>query len=338
MVRFRIILILLSLLILVLSALLLLVGTVDIPVGEVVSIVLGHGSTQPTWEFIIVESRIPLIVTALLAGAALSVSGLLLQTAFANPLADPSILGISTGASLGVALVMLAFGNLVGTAVSGYFAVLGGALAGALVIMLVLLLFSTIVDSPMVLLIVGILISYIASSAISLLNFFSSQEGVHSFVIWGLGNFAGVTLQQLPLYSGVVLAGLAASLLLVKPLNALLLGVRYAVNLGVDIRLLRSMLLLVTGILTAVVTAYCGPIGFIGLMVPHMSRLMLRTSDHFRLLPVTMLCGAAIALFCLLLSVLPENGTLPVNAITPIIGVPVIVYVIVNRRKIFYFN
>ena len=189
------------------------------------------------------------------------------------------------------------------------------------------------------LLIVGILIGYIASSAISLLNFFATEEGVHSFVIWGLGNFSGVTLRQLPVFAAVVVVGLAASLLLIKPLNALLLGRRYAENLGVNLRSTRNVLLVVTGLLTAVVTAFCGPIGFIGLVVPHVSRLLLRTSDHYRLIPVAILAGAVVAMACTLVSVWPmDNGMIPINAITPIVGVPVILYVIINRRKIFYFN
>ena len=162
---------------------------------------------------------------------------------------------------------------------------------------------------------------------------------MHSFVIWGLGNFSGVTLRQLPVFAAVVVVGLAASLLLIKPLNALLLGRRYAENLGVNLRSTRNVLLVVTGLLTAVVTAFCGPIGFIGLVVPPVSRLLLRTSDHYRLIPVAILAGAVVAMACTLVSVLPmDNGMIPINAITPIVGVPVILYVIINRRKIFYFN
>ena len=268
-----------------------------------------------------------MIATAAFSGAALAVCGLLLQTLFANPLASPSILGISTGSSLGVAIVMLLLGGstgaLAGTSIGGYAATLAGALVGALAVMAMLLAFSAIVRSATMLLIVGILVSYLTSSAISLLNFSASQEGVHSYVVWGLGTFSGVTLSQLPLFIGLLTIGIAAAWLMTKPLNALLLGIR---------------LLLVTGILTAVVTAFCGPIGFIGLVVPHIARLMLRTSDHARLIPATILGGAVIALFCTLLSVLPPSGILPINALTPIIGVPVIIYVILNRRRIFYFN
>ena len=238
---------------------------------------------------------------------------------------------------------MLAFGSsfatVLGVAAGGYVATLTGAFVGAMVVMALLLVMSNVVKSSTMLLIVGILIGYIASSAISLLNFFATEEGVHSFVIWGLGNFSGVTLRQLPVFAAVVIAGLAASLLLIKPLNALLLGRRYAENLGVNLRSTRNVLLVVTGLLTAVVTAFCGPIGFIGLVVPHVSRLLLRTSDHYRLIPVAILAGAVVAMACTLVSVLPmDNGMIPINAITPIVGVPVILYVIINRRKIFYFN
>lgn len=238
---------------------------------------------------------------------------------------------------------MLAFGSsfatVLGVAAGGYVATLTGAFVGAMVVMALLLVMSNVVKSSTMLLIVGILIGYIASSAISLLNFFATEEGVHSFVIWGLGNFSGVTLRQLPIFAAVVVVGLAASLLLIKPLNALLLGRRYAENLGVNLRSTRNVLLVVTGLLTAVVTAFCGPIGFIGLVVPHVSRLLLRTSDHYRLIPVAILAGAVVAMACTLVSVLPmDNGMIPINAITPIVGVPVILYVIINRRKIFYFN
>ena len=341
--RFRIVVIMLVAVIVSLAAALLLVGTVSIPAADVLSILTGTPSDYEPWNFIVFESRLPLIATAALAGGALAVSGLLLQTLFGNTLADPSILGISTGASLGAGCVMLALGGsfatVLGAAAGGYAATLTGAFVGAMLVMAVLLLMSNIVKSSTMLLIVGILIGYIASSAISLLNFFATEEGVHSFVIWGLGNFSGVTLRQLPVFAVAVALGLAASFLLIKPLNALLLGRRYAENLGVNLRATRNVLLVVTGLLTAVVTAFCGPIGFIGLVVPHISRLMLRTSDHYRLIPVAILAGAAVAMACTLVSVLPmDNGMIPINAITPIVGVPVILYVILNRRKIFYFN
>ena len=318
-------------------------GAVEIPLGEIWNIITGKGGSDAVWELIVMQSRLPLIATAALSGGALAIAGLLMQTLFNNPLADPSILGVSSGSSLGVAIVMLLLGGelgtLFGTTVGGYVSILAGAMAGAALILAALMLFSSLVKGTTMLLIVGIMISFLASSAISLLNFFSTQEGVHSYVIWGLGNFSGVTMGSLPLFSMVILFVLAWSMLLVKPLNALLLGSRYAESLGVNLRRVRNVLLLVTGILTATVTAFCGPIGFIGLVVPHIARLMLNSSDHRVLMPCTMLAGVVVALLCQLVSVLPTSvGIIPINAITPIVGVPIIIYIILNRKKIKYFN
>lgn len=320
----------------VLFPLLLVTGSVDIPLDDVVGALTGREVSREAWRVIVVQTRVPAACTAAVAGASLAVAGLLLQTAFANPLAGPSILGVSTGSSLGVAIVMLALGGA--GSFAGQSAVLGGALAGALVVMAVLVAMSSLVRSSTMLLIVGILVGYLSSSAISLLNFFATQEGVHSYVIWGLGNFYGVTPDKLPWFAGIGIALLLLSLLFIKPLNALLLGRRYAENLGVRTVAVRNRLLLLSGALTALVTAWCGPIGFIGLVVPHIARLATGTSNHAVLLPATILAGAATGLLCALISVLPAAGVIPVNAITPVIGVPVIIYIIVRRRKIFYFS
>ena len=317
-------------------------GSVDIPMGSIADIVTGKGSGNKAWDIIILQSRIPMIATAALAGAALSVSGLLLQTTFNNPLAGPSILGVSSGAGLGVAIIILAMGGslggLMGGNVGSYFAILVGALVGAGVVLVVLIAFSAIVRSNTMLLIIGILVSYLTSSVVQLLNSVATEEGVHNYVSWGFGNFSGVSTAQMPVYAGVIIVALIASLLMIKPLNALLLGARYAGNLGVNVSRTRNILLLITGVLTAVVTAYCGPIGFIGLAVPHIARLSLGTSNHSRLIPATILAGADIALLCSLASVSNPNGMIPINAITPIIGVPIILYIILNRRRIQYFN
>lgn len=337
--RSSITIIVLTLLVVVLLPLNLIFGSIDIPIHEVINALTGAEVSKHTWATIIVEARLPMALTAALAGAALAVAGLLLQTTFDNPLAGPSILGVSTGSSLGVAVVMLAMGGVVSEAFSSYMSILLGAIVGAAAVMLILLFFSTIVKSTTMLLIIGIMVGYLTSSAISLLNFFSTQEGVHSFVIWGLGNFSGITLDRLPLFATLILASLALSFMLVKPLNALLLGARYAENLGVSITATRNKLLLLSGILTAIVTAFCGPIGFLGLVVPHIARLSLRSSNHTVLLPATALAGAVIALLCNLISVLPASwGVIPINAITPVIGVPIIIYIIINRKKILYFN
>ena len=329
----------LAVIILLLMAGNLFLGAVSIPASAVCDILMGNEVEKASWSFIVWESRFPQCITALLCGAALSVSGLMLQTVFSNPLADPSILGISSGASLGVALVMLAGGGTIVTGaftLSGFLSVIVGAFAGASVVMGLILFLSTLIRNSVMLLIAGIMIGYITSSAISLLNFFATAEGVHSYMIWGLGNFGGVSLQQLPVFSAVTLLGLFTAVLLIKPLNALLLGPRYAENLGVNIRRIRNLLLIATGLLTAVTTSFRGPVAFIGLAVPHIARLMLGTSNHNSLLPVTLLTGSAMALLCNLICVLPgEAGIIPLNAVTPILGAPVIIYVIINQRKLF---
>lgn len=328
-------------LLLVVTILLLLVinlvyGSVHIPFRQVTAILAGQPCERESWRFIVVESRLPQAVTALLAGGALAVCGLLLQTAFRNPLADPSIFGINSGAGLGVALVMLASGGTITAgawSVSGFMAVMAGAFAGAMGVMVLIWLFSTRVRSNILLLIIGIMVGYVASSAITVLNFFATQEGVKSYMVWGMGNFGGVSLEQLPLFSVLVVSGLVCAMLLIKPLNVFLLGERYAENLGVNIVRTRNMLLVVTGVLTSVVTTFCGPVSFIGLAVPHVARLLLRTDNHLTLLPFTLLCGAAMGLLCNALCVLPGDiGVIPLSAVTPIIGAPVIVYVILKVK------
>lgn len=326
----------LTLLTAILFVLNLFIGSVHIPAGEILRILAGEEPAKAGWGFIILQSRVPQAVTALLCGGALAVSGLMLQTAFRNPLAGPSILGINSGAGLGVAFVLLAFGGSVTTgslAFSGFMAVLMAAFVGSMAVMGLILLFSTVVRSNLMLLIIGIMIGYITSSAVSLLNFFATEQGVQSYMVWGLGNFGGVSMKQMPLFASTVILGLIGSVLLIKPLNALLLGERYAENLGINIRRVRLWLLVVTGLLTAITTAFCGPVSFIGLAVPHMARLLLTTENHRSLLPVTILFGGAIALLCNLICVLPgENGIIPLNAVTPVVGAPVIIYVIVTQR------
>lgn len=315
----------------------LLCGSVDIPAGDVLNILFGGEGEKAVWSYIILESRLPQAITALLTGAALSVSGLMLQTAFSNPLAGPDILGINSGAGLGAAIVLLIFGGLIPAGnlfIGGSLALVGAAFVGALLVTGIIILFATHLRSHTMLLIIGMMLSYLVSSVVSLLNFFSTAEGVQSYMMWGMGNFGGVSRNQLPLFALLVLVGLIVAICLIKPLNALLLGERYAENLGIHIRRTRLLLLLSTGLLVAVTTAYCGPINFIGLAVPHMARLLLGTGNHRTLLPTTLLCGSAIALLCNLLSTLPgDSGLLPLNAITPLIGAPVIIYVIISRRK-----
>lgn len=325
---------LLALLMVALAAANIFFGSVDIPSADVWRILCGEGNESRALRFIVLESRLPQALTAMLAGAGLAVAGLLLQTAFRNPLAGPSILGISSGASLGVALVTLLFSGTLSVGAlswSGNAALVAGAAAGSFLTMGLLILLSVRLRNDLMLLIAGILLGYLTSSVVTLLSSLSTAAGVQSFVVWGMGTFGGVSLDTLPLFSILTIAGLLFSVTLAKPLNILLLGDNYARNLGVELGKVRNMLLGVTGLLTAIITAYCGPIGFIGLAMPHISRLLFRTDNHWVLLPATMLTGAIVALACNLASVSAAN-VIPINALTPAVGVPVILYVILHRR------
>ena len=313
-------------------------GAVSIPLAEVLNILLGEASGNEGWRVIILESRLPQALTAMLAGMALSTAGLMLQTLFNNPLAGPEVFGINNGAGLGVAIVMLMQGGALasgGLTIGGYAAILAGAFVGAALVIMVLLVLSTLLHNNIFLLIAGLAVSYLTSSVISLLNYFSTAEGVHSYLIWGMGNFGGVSTEQMPFFALLMASMLVFALLMVKPLNALLLGDAYAANLGVKTKRARTILLALTGVLTAAVTAFCGPIAFIGLAVPHIARLLLRTNNHIYLLPATIILGGAVALLCNLLCQLPgSSGLLPLSAITPLIGAPVILYVILRKRGV----
>lgn len=340
MIRKKIIFVILGVGILLLFALNLLSGSVQIPLTDVVSILFTPNTSSeinPTWSYIILETRLPQALTALLCGGALAVTGLMLQTVFRNPLAGPDVFGINSGAGLGVAIVMLWLGGSVTTemfSVSGFVAVLLAAFIGAMLVTGLIFFFSTLVRNNVMLLIIGIMVGYVSSSAIELLNFFSTEEGVKSYAVWGMGDFGGVSMQTMPVFASITVVGLLLAILLIKPLNALLLGEEYAESLGINTRRTRNLLLIITGILTAITTAFCGPISFIGLATPHIARLILGTQNHTRLLPATILCGSAIALLCNILCNLPgDGGIIPLNAVTPLIGAPVIIYVLVKTKR-----
>lgn len=315
-------------------------GTVTIPMGEVMSIIMGKESDNAAWNNIVWVSRIPQAITATLAGASLAAAGLLLQTLFRNPLADPSILGISTGANLGVAILVLALsGSMIFGTLVGFAASILAAFAGSVGVLFIILYFSTRIKNTAMLLIIGIMVGYIASSIISVLNFYASKENIQIFVVWGLGDFSSVTWKEMPIFVLASLFGVGMALLQIKPLNALLLGESYASNLGINVKRSRLLILIATGLLTAVVTAFCGPISFIGLAVPHVARMLLGTSNHKTLLPATILLGAVVALVCNILTTLPgEGGIIPINAVTSMLGAPVVIYVILNRKKLQYFS
>lgn len=313
------------------------IGAVDIPLQDVFNIMAGVHDAKPGWQYIIMESRLPKAFAALLCGGALSLCGLLLQTVFRNPLADPSVFGISGGAGLGVALVMLCGGGSAISSVVGLsdtLTVLLAAFAGAMAVTLIIFLVSLKVGSNILLIVIGIILGYVSSSIITMLNFFASRDGVRSYVIWGMGDFGNVSMRLIPAFAFIVIVCSAISLAMVKQLNVFLLGNWYARNLGVATRGLRNSVLVIAGLLTATTTAFCGPISFIGLSVPHMSRILMRTDDFKILLPVTILIGCVVALTCNILCVLPgSGGVIPLNAVTPLIGAPVIIYVIMKGFK-----
>lgn len=315
-------------------------GSVSIPLDQVANILTGGSSGKASWDFIILQSRLPQAITAIFCGASLAVSGLMLQTYFRNPLAGPSVLGISNGASLGVAIVMLALGGTLGAAgemgtglkLTGSVLVIIAAFAGAVIVTMLYLVVTRFIKSNLIILILGIMVGYMTSSVVTLLNFFATVENVHSFVSWGMGSFSNVTTAQLPLLCGTYLVGIIIALALTKSFNMLLLGENYAANLGANLGRIRSMVLISTGILTAVTTAFCGPVSFIGLAVPHIARLLINSEDHRVLLPATLMSGAAIAMLCNIISVLPQQMIIPLNAVTPLFGAPVIIYIILKRK------
>lgn len=317
----------------------LLLGTVEIPARDVFSILMGGYEGNEIWRNIVLQSRVPQALTSLVAGAGLAVSGLQMQTVFHNPLAGPSVLGISNGASLGVAFVVLLSGSIGGTALSrlGYMgdaAISISAIIGALAVMGLIVYVSQKVKGHVTLLIIGVMIGYLVTAIVGVLKFFSPEEDVKAYVVWGLGSFARVSGGQMMLFVSLMAVLLPLSMLLVKTMNLLLLGDKYARNLGLNIRRAQTLVILSSGILVAIVTAYCGPIMFIGLAVPHLARALFRTSDHRILMPSTLLTGAALALLCNLIARLPGfEGALPVNSVTALIGAPVIAMVLFRKNK-----
>lgn len=315
-------------------------GSVDIPFRSIWNILWGMDEGESViWQNIIWKSRVPQALTAMVAGAGLAVSGLQMQTVFRNPLAGPSVLGISSGASLGVAFVVLLSGSIGGMALSrlgfmGEIALTMAAIVGALSIMALIVYVSQKVHGNVTLLIIGVMIGYVANAVIGVLKFFSVEEDIRAYVIWGLGSFARVSGNQMMVFVCIMAVLLPLSFLLIKTLNLLLLGDAYARNLGLNIKRARSQVIACSGVLVAIVTAYCGPITFLGLAVPHLCRGIFRSSDHRILMPASLLAGAALALLCNLIARMPGfEGALPVNSVTALVGAPVVVSVLFKKRR-----
>ncbi|MFA8342354.1 MAG: iron chelate uptake ABC transporter family permease subunit [Rhodothermaceae bacterium] len=320
-------------------------GSVKIPFAEVVNILLGNASEKISWEKIVLTTRLPQAITACMAGAGLAVGGLQMQTLFRNPLAGPSILGISSGASLGVAIVMMFTGTIGGITLAGIdntfgnLATITAAFLGSVVILMFVLFLARQVKNNAMLLIIGIMVGYTSSALVGVLKLYGMHENVHSYVVWGLGDFSSVTWNQMTYFLPVVMAGLLFSLILVKPLNTLLLGENYARNLGLNIKRARLLIILCAGGLTAVITAFCGPIAFLGLAVPHIARLLFASSDHKVLTVAVIFTGVFLALACNLIARLPGvDGALPINAVTSMFGAPVVISIILKRRSLNSFN
>ena len=315
-------------------------GSVDIPFRSIWNILWGMDEGESViWQNIIWKSRVPQALTAMVAGAGLAVSGLQMQTVFRNPLAGPSVLGISSGASLGVAFVVLLSGSIGGIALSrlgfmGEIALTMAAIIGALSIMALIVYVSQKVHGNVTLLIIGVMIGYVANAVIGVLKFFSVEEDIRAYVIWGLGSFARVSGNQMMVFVCIMAVLLPLSFLLIKTLNLLLLGDAYARNLGLNIKRARLQVIACSGVLVAIVTAYCGPITFLGLAVPHLCRGIFRSSDHRILMPASLLAGAALALLCNLIVRMPGfEGALPVNSVTALVGAPVVVSVLFKKRR-----
>ncbi len=315
-------------------------GPVLIPFESVVSILLGHEDAPEGWRKIVLLFRLPRAVTAVLAGAALGIAGLEMQTLFRNPLADPFVLGISSGAGLGVAVVVMGASGLgldVAIGKSGLTASASltmAATVGAMSVMSIVLGVARRVESNVTLLIIGLMFGYISNSLVAILMQFTLEQRMHSYIAWTFGSFAGVTWKQIPLFAVTVTAGLVLARVLAKSLNGFLLGEGYARSMGVNVPRARFRIIGGASLLAGTVTAHCGPIGFLGIAIPHLCRLLLKTSDHHVLVPAVIVLGATLALMADVLSQVPGSGIVfPLNAVTSLIGAPIVVVVILNRRR-----
>lgn len=319
----------------------LILGSVTIPFKEIGKILIGINPEKASWQTIVVIFRLPRAITACLAGAGLAVCGLQMQTLFHNPLAGPSILGIGSGASLGVALVVLTVTTtdasmfLDGLGLVGEAAMVLAAGAGSAAVLFLVLAASRRVKSVVTLLILGLLFGYATNAIVSILMHFSISERIQAYISWTFGSFSGTTWRQLYIFIPIALSTMFVIQLSRKPLNGLLLGETYAHSMGLNVRRTRRILIATTAVLTGTITAFCGPIGFLGVAVPHLARSILSTSDHRALLPASALLGALLALFADLIAHLPGSGSvLPLNAVTALIGAPVVGWVILRRRAL----
>lgn len=313
-------------------------GSVRIPINQILGILAGNEPANPAWTLIVNDFRIPRAITALLVGAGLAISGLQMQTMFRNPLAGPFVLGISSGSSLGVALTVLLgvqwMGSLFATNLGSWITVISATLGAALVFAFILAISFRVRDN-LTLLIVGLMFGSATSAIVGILQFFSPGEEIKIYLLWTFGSLGGVDWEKIGIFIPVILAGITVSFLLFKPMNALLLGEDYAGSMGVNVKRTRIWIIISTALLAGTITAFCGPIAFIGIAVPHLTRILFNTADHRTLIPAVAFTGMIVLLVCDIISQMPgSQQVLPINAVTSLVGAPVIIWIVVRKRNV----
>ena len=315
-------------------------GSVNIPIKEILKSLFGGDTVKESWNYIIFNYRLPKSFTAMLVGSGLSISGLLMQTLFRNPLAGPFVLGISSGASLGVAILILGISIFGGSLAALAFSNFGLALAaslGAFMVLSAVMLVARKLKNTMSILIIGLMFGSLTGAVISVLSYFSNADQLQQFIFWSFGNLGNLSWQELGLFFGVYVLAILLVIIIIKPLNSLLLGENYAQSLGINLKRTRNFTLIATGLLTGIITAFSGPIAFVGLAVPHITKLVFTTSNHKTLVPAVAIIGAMVMLLSDTVAQIPNSEyTLPINAITSIFGAPVVIWLLVRKRKVHY--
>lgn len=331
--------ILLAIVLLLLFILNISLGSVSIPIKDILNILFTNNATKESWQIIIINFRLPKAITAVLVGSGLSVAGLLMQTLFRNPLAGPFVLGISSGASLGVALLILGSslfgGYFLSNSLSNWSLPIASSL-GAFFVLFAVIIAANKIRNTMSILIIGLMFGSLTSAIISVLSYFSEAAQIQQFIFWSFGSLGNLSWPELSIFFIIYIFGVIATIAIVKPLNSFLLGENYAKSLGINIKRNRNIILLITSLLTGVITAFAGPIAFVGLAVPHVARMLFTTSNHKILIPAVLIIGAIVMLICDTIAQLPTSEfTLPINAITSLFGAPIVIWLLVRKKKLF---
>lgn len=315
-------------------------GSVAIPIDEILSVLTGGGASRNTWSYIILEYRLPKAITAILAGSGLAVAGLLMQTLFRNPLAGPFVLGLSSGASLGVAILILgagAFGGFFGSMLLSQWSLVIASALGSFLVLLAVLAITFRVKDTMAILIIGLMFGSVTAAVVAVLSYFSNAEQLQQYIFWSFGSLGNQSWSGVLILGGCCVIGIVLSIISSKSLNALLLGENYAKSMGLRMKQTTFVIIMATSILAGSITAFAGPIAFVGLAVPHLTRQFFKTSNHLILLPAVLLCGGILMLVCDTVAQLPfSEYTLPINAITSLLGAPVVIWLLVRKRKLLF--